>query len=51
MTLSCLIVSPLDLIPECIFGLIGLIDDVVMIIIAAIILTKLYIIVITRRDA
>ena len=51
MTLLFLILSPFDLIPECIFGIIGLIDDFFMIIIAIILLSHLFLIFITRRDA
>ena len=51
MTLLFLIISPFDLIPESIFGLIGLIDDFFMIIIALIILTNLFLVAITRRDS
>ena len=51
MTLIFLILSPFDLIPESIFGVIGLIDDFFMIIIAFIVLTHLFLVTITRRDA
>ena len=49
MTLVFLIISPIDLIPECIFGIFGLIDDFFMILIALAILTNLFLIVLAKR--
>ena len=51
MTLIFLIISPFDLIPECIFGIFGLIDDFFYVIIALAIATNLFLIVIGKRDA
>ena len=51
MTLLFLIISPFDLIPESVFGLIGLIDDFFMIMIALVMLTNFLLIVIARRDS
>ena len=42
MTLIILILSPFDLIPECVFGIIGLIDDFFYIVFALAILTKIF---------
>ena len=48
MILIILIISPFDFIPESIFGLIGLIDDIFYIIMAFAILTNLFLIIIAR---
>lgn len=50
MTLIILILSPFDLIPECVFGIIGLIDDFFYIIFALAILTKIFLSILTKRD-
>lgn len=45
------VLSPFDIIPECIFGFIGLIDDLVILILIFIILTNYYFQYISARDS
>ena len=45
------VLSPFDIIPECIFGFIGLIDDLIVLIIIFIILTNYYYQYISARDS
>lgn len=44
------VLSPFDLIPECIFGFVGLIDDIMILILIFIILTNYYYQYISARD-
>lgn len=45
------VLSPFDIIPECIFGFIGLIDDLMILILIFIILTNYYYQYICARDS
>ena len=51
MVLIIYVLSPFDLIPECIFGFIGLIDDLIILILIFIILTNYYYQYISARDS
>ncbi len=42
MLLIILILSPFDLLPEAIFGIFGLIDDIIMIILLLVIISNIY---------
>lgn len=49
--LSLYIVSPIDLIPECVFGLLGLVDDLFVIAALLVVISNFYYNFIYQKDA